>query len=79
MRDLTGPVTEGGKILQGNLDPAVLLAGPDATRAATQLLLDRIPAHGHIVNLGHGIDKSTPLESVSALVETVRAESITEA
>ena len=79
MRDLTGPVTEGGKILQGNFDPAVLLAGPDATRAATQLLLDRIPAHGHIVNLGHGIDKSTPLESVSALIETVRAEPITEA
>lgn len=75
MRDLTGPVSEGGKILQGNLDPAVLLAGPEATAAATKLLLERVPAHGHIVNLGHGIDKETPLESVAALVETVRAES----
>jgi uroporphyrinogen decarboxylase len=67
-------VAEGGKVLQGNLDPAVLLAGPEVTISATQRLLAHMPAHGHIVNLGHGIDKETPLESVSALVETVHAE-----
>jgi len=74
MRDLTGPVTGGGKVLQGNLDPAALLAGPEATIAATNKLLGRMPHQGHIVNLGHGIDKDTPLESVAALVETVRSE-----
>ena len=75
MRDLTGAVSEGGKVLQGNLDPAALLAGPDATVTATKAILERVPAHGHIFNLGHGIDKETPLESVAALVETVHSES----
>jgi uroporphyrinogen decarboxylase len=62
------------RTLQGNLDPAVLLAGPEATRKATRALLGRVPARGHIVNLGHGILPETPLESVTALVETVHAE-----
>ncbi|MCH2104663.1 MAG: uroporphyrinogen decarboxylase [Planctomycetes bacterium] len=75
MRDLTGAVSDGGKVLQGNLDPAALLAGPEATARAAQAILDRMPAHGHIFNLGHGIDKDTPLESVAALVETVHNES----
>lgn len=60
--------------VQGNLDPAVLLAGPEATRRATERLLREVPARGHIVNLGHGITPDAPLESVEALVETVHAE-----
>jgi uroporphyrinogen decarboxylase len=60
--------------LQGNLDPAVLLAGPQATARATRALLGRVPARGHIVNLGHGILPETPIESVAVLVETVHAE-----
>ena len=74
MREITGPVSDGGKVLQGNLDPAALLAGPEATVSAAQRVLDHVPSHGHIFNLGHGIDKDTPLESVSALVEAVHAE-----
>jgi len=62
------------KALQGNLDPAVLLAGPEVTARATRRLLSRVPARGHIFNLGHGITPEAPLESVSALIETVRAE-----
>lgn len=60
--------------IQGNLDPAVLLAGPDVTRAVAEQLLGRVPARGHIVNLGHGILPDTPIESVEALVEAVRRE-----
>jgi len=63
-----------GKALQGNLDPAILLAGPAATRAAAQTLLSRVPARGHIVNLGHGITPEAPLDSVHALIEVVHAE-----
>ena len=62
------------KALQGNLDPAILLAGPAATRDATKELLARVPARGHIVNLGHGITPEAPLDSVHALIETVHAE-----
>jgi len=60
--------------LQGNLDPAVLLAGPEATARSARALMQRVPARGHVLNLGHGITPDAPLESVQALVETVRAE-----
>lgn len=62
------------KALQGNLDPAILVAGPAATRAAAAALLARVPARGHIVNLGHGITPEAPIDSVHALIETVHAE-----
>ena len=62
------------KALQGNLDPAVLLAGPEATRAAARALLERMPARGHVMNLGHGIMPETPIDSVHALVATVHEE-----
>jgi uroporphyrinogen decarboxylase len=62
------------KALQGNLDPAILLAGPDATRRAARALLSRVPARGHVVNLGHGIMPDTPLESVHVLIQTVHNE-----
>ena len=60
--------------LQGNLDPALLLAGAEATARAAAALLARMPARGHIVNLGHGLLPDTPLESIEALVRTVHEE-----
>lgn len=59
------------KAVQGNLDPAVLLAGPEVTRRAASTLLDQVGPCGHIVNLGHGILPNTPIESVHALMEVV--------
>ncbi|MCA9001079.1 MAG: uroporphyrinogen decarboxylase [Planctomycetes bacterium] len=64
----------GRKALQGNIDPAVLLAGPEATTRAAEKLLRDVPAHGHIVNLGHGIMPEVPIESVQALVQAVHSE-----
>ncbi|HPF12838.1 MAG: uroporphyrinogen decarboxylase [Planctomycetes bacterium] len=64
----------GGKALQGNLDPSILLAGPEPTRRAIAELLEAVPAHGHLVNLGHGILPETPIESVQAIVDAVHAE-----
>ncbi len=62
------------KALQGNLDPALLLAGPEVVARETRAFLARMPARGHIVNLGHGITPEAPLESVAALIEAVHAE-----
>jgi len=64
------------KVLQGNLDPAILLAGAEATGAAARALLAHVPAAGHVVNLGHGIMPETPLCSVQALIDAVHAEKI---
>ncbi len=61
-----------GKAVQGNLDPATLLAPADAVRRATREMLRDAPSRGFIANLGHGILPETPLESVSAFLDTVR-------
>ncbi len=70
---VTGPK---GKALQGNLDPSILLAGPEPTKRAIADLLATVPAHGHLVNLGHGILPETPIESVQAMVDAVHAETL---
>jgi len=62
------------KALQGNVDPAVLVAGPEPTRLAVRALLARMPSRGHIVNLGHGIMPETPIDSVHALIAAVHEE-----
>ena len=66
----------GRVALQGNLDPAALFAPEKNVREAVRRVLDAFgPAPGHIFNLGHGITPKTPVESVSALVDEVRAYS----
>jgi uroporphyrinogen decarboxylase len=66
----------GRVALQGNLDPAALFAPPKAVREAVRRVLDAFgPAPGHVFNLGHGILTQTPIDSVAALVEEVRAYS----
>ncbi|MBP7915431.1 MAG: uroporphyrinogen decarboxylase [Vitreoscilla sp.] len=76
----------GGRVaLQGNLDPNVLFAPPDAIQAEARKVLDAFGPpqradggwDGHIFNLGHGISQYTPPEHVSALVEAVHAHSRT--
>jgi len=52
----------GDKVaLQGNLDPNVLFAPPEAVAAETRRVLDAFGNHsGHVFNLGHGISQYTP-------------------
>ncbi|MBV8847850.1 MAG: uroporphyrinogen decarboxylase [Bryobacterales bacterium] len=59
--------------VQGNLDPAVLLAPVPEIRMRVHELLKRTGSRpGHIFNLGHGILPETPVENVKACVEIVR-------
>jgi uroporphyrinogen decarboxylase len=59
--------------VQGNLDPAVLMAPIPELRARVHELLKRTGSRpGHIFNLGHGILPETPVENVKACVEIVR-------
>jgi uroporphyrinogen decarboxylase len=60
------------RAVQGNLDPAVLLATPAEIRRRAKEILDRAAGRpGHIFNLGHGVLPQTPVENVIALVEAV--------
>jgi uroporphyrinogen decarboxylase len=66
----------GRVALQGNLDPAALFAPPDAVRSAVRRVIDAFgAAPGHVFNLGHGILQKTPIDSVAAAVDEVRAYS----
>ncbi|MGH9585221.1 MAG: uroporphyrinogen decarboxylase family protein, partial [Bryobacteraceae bacterium] len=59
--------------IQGNLDPAALLAPLPELRTKVGDLLRRTGNRpGHIVNLGHGILPETPVENVKAVVQIVR-------
>ena len=58
--------------LQGNLDPAVLLASPEVVRKEVTGALESFgTGAGHVFNLGHGISQFTPPENVAALVAAV--------
>ena len=72
------------KALQGNIDPNVLFAPPEAIRAEVRRVLDSFgrphtyaaaPGSTHIFNLGHGISQFTPPEHVAHLVDEVHAHS----
>lgn len=60
-------------VLQGNMDPAVLLSNPDVVRAEVKKVLDKFGVGGgHIFNLGHGIFPGIDPENVKAMVDAVR-------
>ena len=76
----------GGRVaLQGNLDPNVLFAPPEAVAREARAVLDSFGRpqrpdgtwDGHIFNLGHGISQFTPPEHVTALVQAVHEHSRT--
>ena len=64
--------------LQGNLDPNVLFGGEAAIRTQARSVIDDfgpVGKGGHVFNLGHGISRFTPPESVSILVDEVHSYS----
>jgi uroporphyrinogen decarboxylase len=60
------------KAIQGNLDPAALLAPWSELRArADEVLAQAGGLPGHVFNLGHGILPETPVDNVRRLVQHV--------
>ncbi len=60
------------RAVQGNLDPAVLLADRETIRQRAQGILTQAAGRpGHIFNLGHGVHQQTPVENAIALVDAV--------
>jgi uroporphyrinogen decarboxylase len=62
----------GPRVLQGNLDPAALLAPIPEIERRTANLLEEGKGGPHIVNLGHGILPMVPVENAKAFVEAVK-------
>jgi len=67
---------EPGKALQGNLDPAVLLAPWEVIEAKAKDALGRVrAAEGHVFNLGHGILPETDPDVLARLTDYVHTHS----
>jgi uroporphyrinogen decarboxylase len=63
---------QDGVALQGNLDPSVLYAPPEAIRAEVgKVLASYGHGHGHVFNLGHGIHPEVKPEHALAMIEAV--------
>jgi uroporphyrinogen decarboxylase len=66
----------GGKAVQGNLDPSVLLAPWDVIEPRARAILDRgrtVP--GHVFNLGHGVLPQTDPDILARLTDLVHEAS----
>lgn len=59
--------------VQGNLDPMVLRAGGKELDLQTAHILEALGRKPFIFNLGHGIDKETPIAHVENLVKRIRS------
>lgn len=68
-RKICGPET----VLQGNLDPSILLAKPAAVKIATTKMIDQFGSGKHIVNLGHGVLPQTSVDSARAFVDAAKS------
>jgi uroporphyrinogen decarboxylase len=66
LRALTGPRVA----LQGNLDPVVLLGPKEKIRQTTLDIVNELGGAGHILNLGHGILRHTPVENAQLFIHT---------
>jgi uroporphyrinogen decarboxylase len=59
-------------VVQGNLDPALVLAGVEVALEGTdRVLADNAGHPGHIFNLGHGVQPDTDPDVLAAVVDLV--------
>jgi uroporphyrinogen decarboxylase len=67
-RELTG----NNITLQGNFDPAKLLAPIPEIKKAVKEMIDGFGVQNYIANLGHGITPNVPVDHAKAFVEAVK-------
>jgi uroporphyrinogen decarboxylase len=68
---------DAGKALQGNLDPAILLAPwPVIEQRVKQVLVQGRVAEGHVFNLGHGVLPQTDPDVLARVTDLVHQESV---
>ena len=66
--EVLGPLA----VVQGNLDPRLVVAGGPAMMADVDRIEAAFRGHRHIFNLGHGFVPETPVEHVEALVRRLK-------
>ena len=69
----TARATLGDRPVQGNLDPSYLYAPPEQIERRVLEIVEAAGPRGHILNLGHGVDKNTPIEGVRAFFDVAQS------
>lgn len=59
-------------ILQGNLDPKLLVQGGKKLDSEIYKIMTKFKNNKHIFNLSHGIQPNTPIENVEKVIQMVR-------
>jgi uroporphyrinogen decarboxylase len=65
-------LTNNKIVLQGNFDPAKLLAPIPEIKKAVKEMIDAFGVQNYIVNLGHGITPNIPVDHARAFVDAVK-------
>lgn len=65
--------------IQGNIDPSVLLASPEAIAGSVNHAVRQTRGRGHILNLGHGILPETPVENALAFIRAGQSAPVEDA
>lgn len=69
---MAGDLADAGIVIQGNLDPLLMIAGGEPMiRRATEIL-DAMNGKRFVFNLGHGITPEAPPSHVADLMKTIR-------
>lgn len=63
---------EGPGGVQGNLDPGILYGSHETIKERAEEILKKAGDTGHVMNLGHGIEATTPEENAAFFIETVK-------
>jgi uroporphyrinogen decarboxylase len=65
-------LTDNNITIQGNFDPAKLLAPIPEIKKSVKKMIDAFGTHRYIANLGHGITPNVPVDHAKAFVEAVK-------
>lgn len=67
-----GSTLSGKTVVQGNLDPLLLVAGGQRLKVRAREIVRTLGVNPFIFNLGHGIVPETPPDNVATLIAAVR-------
>ncbi|MFZ2871327.1 uroporphyrinogen decarboxylase [Zavarzinia sp.] len=70
--DFVRDQVQPGAVVQGNLDPLLVVAGGDALRRRTETILRTLGPQRFVFNLGHGIVPETPPAHVGEVAKIIR-------
>ena len=71
---MAGALADQGIVVQGNLDPLLMIAGGEPMTRRAKEILDAMAGKPFVFNLGHGITPQAKPETVSDLVKFIRTQ-----